>query len=549
MHGFVKTGRPAYYVIILLFLSVLPLSVTRAHPGEPPNDHEITLSQAIREQLNAIETIELPPKLDHAWEELDRFYVRRQYQPVWFGDTGLNTRAQFWLETIKAAASHGLEPEDYHWSFLQRHRDDQPVLMRVWVELLMTKALMQYIKDMLSGRLTPQDVIPDWHINKPPINIRKQLQHLLESHDFQQALDSLPPPHAGYRRLRSAFIKYQALQSTGGWPAIPDGPVLQQGDIDEQVAMLRRRLRAEGDLVINPLGGRYEFDEPVKEAVEHFQARYGINVDGVVGPETRAAMNVPIEQRIRQMQVNLERWRWLPRHFGKSYLLVNIAGYELAAYQHGKLLFITRIVAGTPERNTPAVAGPLQSIILNPYWYIPRTIAINDILPILRRRPNYLDAMGIRVFTNAETALTKVNAGSINWRHIDENNFHYQLRQDPGPHNSLGQIKFKFANNYALYLHDTPKKRLFEREFRAFSSGCIRVENAIDLAAYLLQHQDNWSKGKILNTIDSQETMVVKLQNPVPLYLVYWTSWVGNDRHVNFRYDIYGWDQAQSQRQ
>jgi len=532
---------------LLTLLAVLTTASFLVVPSALAQSSKDPLEQAIREQLAAVEDIVLPNEMDLVWRKLRQFYSQRQYQPVWFNDAGLNARAETWLYTIKSAYTHGLDPYDYHLGFIQRHRSDKSPLLRVWMELLMSKALMLYIEHMQVGQSTPKEMNLNWHIKKPPVDTMAWLQRILDDDNFEQALDSLQPPHAGYRRLQKALLKYLALKSAGGWLNIPDGPILHKGELDEQVPLLRRRLQAEGDLLIDPVTDQFFFDDTLKEAVEHFQVRYGIDVDGVVGPETRTAMNVPIEERIQQMQLNLERWRWLPQDLGEHYLFVNTAGYELAAYEHNEILFITRVIAGTPDRSTPAVAGPLHSIIFNPYWYIPRTIALNDILPLQQRNPKYLKSMGIRVFKNSKTALTEVQSNKIVWAKLNEDNFPYQLRQDPGPKNSLGGIKFKFANDYALYLHDTPKKRLFNQETRAFSSGCIRVDNAVDLADYLLQNQNDWSKQKIHEIIDSGGTVVVDLQEPIPLYLVYWTTWVGSDDHVYFRKDIYGWDKSQSE--
>ena len=529
------------------FIAILSMILFFAIPCPRALSSESSLEQALREQLVAIEDIVLPREMDIVWRKLQRFYSQRLYKPVWFNDTGLNARAETWLYTIKLAYTHGLDPYDYHLGFIQRHRNDESPLLRVWMELLMTKALMLYIEHMQVGQSTPKEMNLDWHIKKPPVDTMAWLQRIIKNADFQQALDSLQPSHAGYRSLQTALLKYLALKSTGGWPNVPDGPVLKKGELYEQVPLLRQRLQAEGDLLIDPLTDKFFFDETLKEAVEHFQVRYGIDVDGVVGPETRAAMNVPIEKRIQQIQLNLERWRWLPQDMGKYYILVNTAGYELAAFEDNEIVFMTRIIAGAPDRSTPAVAGPLQNVIFNPYWYIPRTIAVNDILPLQQRNPNYLQSMGIRVFKKSKTAMTEVQPNNIGWKQLNEDNFPYQLRQDPGPKNSLGSIKFKFANDFALYLHDTPKKRLFDQETRAFSSGCIRVDSAIDLANYLLQNNNDWSKQKIHEIIDSGETIPVDLHEPIPLYLVYWTAWVGSDNFVYFRKDIYGWDQAQSE--
>lgn len=532
-----------HLTLIAIFTSVYFLVV----PATLAQSNKNSLEQAIREQLASIEDIVLPKEMDRVWRKLRQYYSQRRYQPLWFNDAGLNARAETWLHTIKSAYTHGLDPYDYHLSFFQRHRNDESPLLQVWMELLMTKALMHYIEHMQVGQPTPKEMNLDWHIKKPPVDTMAWLQRILDADDFQQALDSLQPPHAGYQRLQAALLKYLALNSAGGWPNIPDGPILRKGELDEQVPLLRRRLQIEGDSLFDPATDKFFFDETLKEAVEHFQVRYGIDVDGVVGPETRAAMNIPIEERIQQMQLNLERWRWLPQDLGEHYLFVNTAGYELAAYEHNEVLFITRVIAGTPNRSTPAVAGPLQSIIFNPYWYIPRTIALNDILPLQQRNPHYLKNMGIRVFKNSKTALTEVQSNKINWAKLDKDNFPYQLRQDPGPKNSLGSIKFKFANDYALYLHDTPKKRLFDRETRAFSSGCIRVDSAVDLADYLLRNHNGWTIQKIHEIIDSGETVPVDLQEPIPIYLVYWTAWVSSDGHVYFRKDIYGWDESQSE--
>ncbi len=531
----------------LTLIAIFTLVSCLALPSTLAQNSEISLQEAIRHQLAEIADITLPQEMDLAWRKLRQFYSQRRYQPVWFDDSRLNARAQTWLETIKSAHTHGLNPYDYHLGFLQRHQSAGPISLRVWMELQLTKALMLYIEHMQAGRLTPEEMNLDWHITKPPVDTQAWLQRILDAADFQQALDSLQPPHADYRRLRAALIKYLAMQSAGGWPGIPDGPVLQTGDTDEQVAVIRRRLLAEGDLEIEPLTGKFLFDATLKEALEHFQVRYGIDVDGVAGPETRAAMNIPIAERIQQMQLNLERWRWLPKEFGERYILVNTAGFELAVYEHNEPLFIMRVIAGTPERSTQAVAGPLQGIVFNPYWYVPRNIALNDILPLQQRNPNYLKTMGIRVFKNNQAAPTEIQPDKIAWEQLNQDNFPYEFRQDPGPGNSLGSIKFKFANNFALYLHDTPKKRLFNKETRAFSSGCIRVENAIDLAEYLLQNHDGWTKQKIQEIIDSGETVSVDLQTSIPLYLVYWTAWVGSDGHVYFRKDIYGWDKSQSE--
>jgi murein L,D-transpeptidase YcbB/YkuD len=519
------------------------------------------LAQAIREQL--VKDVGFIDEADLVWLDLRRFYTQRRFQPVWFTDTGLNARGKLMIQIIKSAQTQGLNPDDYNICFFERHCDDELASQRLWVELLLTKSLMKYIDDMITGRLSPEDMNLNWHIEQPPVDTLAWLEKIVQADDFAQALDSLQPPHEGYQRLHTALLNYLDMQAAGGWPRIPDGPVLQIWDSSEQLPLIRRRLEAEGDLQLGPVENEMLYDETVKLAVEHFQVRYGIEVDGIIGPQTRAAMNVPIEDRIKQMQLNLERWRWLPRDLGERYLLVNTAGYELVVYAHNRVKNVMRIIAGMPDRSTPAVAGPVQSIVFNPYWYIPRKIAINDVIPRQQRNPRFFKSSGIRIFKNHQATLTEIPPSRIDWAHVDSDHFPYQLRQDPGPKNSLGSIKIKFANDFALYLHDTPKQWLFQRDSRAFSSGCIRVENAIDLAEYLLQIEkenvdehdqedenelaNDWNRQKIREIINSGETVTVPLTSEIPLYLVYWTAWVSNDEHVYFRKDVYGWDDQQSQ--
>ena len=528
-------------VIFLAFYCLLIPAIAIAQTGEG----SYKLVQSIREQL--ANDVELDSEPDLLWLDLRRFYSQRQFQPVWYNDEGLNSVAQQWLLTIKRAQTQGLDPADYNLVYFDRHGKDELASQRLWVELLLTKALMHYIEDMQVGRLTPQDMGLDWHIDKPTIDTVACLQRILNSDDFETALQSLQPPHAGYQRLQAALLRYLKIEQADTWPVVPDGPVLQLGDSHENVAKLRQRLKAEGDLEIGPVENPLLFDDAVKNAVEHFQVRYGIEVDGIVGPDTRAVMNVPLSERIQQLKLNLERWRWLPRELGERYLLVNPAGYELAVYEHDKPKYVIRIIAGMPERPTPTVAGVMDAIIFNPYWYIPKSIALKDVIPRQQRNPNFFSAMGIHVFENGNSHLNEIPPSQINWQSVDDSHYHYQLRQDPGPNNSLGRIKFKFSNDFSLYLHDTPKQRLFEREARAFSSGCIRVENAIDLAEYLLRNSSGWTKQRIREVIDSGDTISVNLPQSVPVYLVYWTAWVSNDNHVYFRKDVYGWDRLQAE--
>ncbi|WP_455203225.1 L,D-transpeptidase family protein [Kaarinaea lacus] len=521
-------------MLFILLIAATPLAI-KAETNLP------LLSQLLRQQL--IKSVDLEEEADLIWLDLRTVYSHYNYRPIWFNQEGLSARAKHWIQKLKHTDKQALNPQDYNLCFIERHCKDKRPEQQVWVELLLTKALMHYSEQIYAGRIRPEEENIHWYIRPQEVNAVELVVSVLDTQDFEAGLEALHPPHAGYKRLRKALQRYSKLQQAGGWDSIPDGPSLQLWDKHEQVALLRRRLKIEGDLSAGYVGDPMLFDHNVELAVGKFQIRHGIDVDGIVGPATRATMNVPIEKRIEQIRLNMERWRWLPRDLGERYIMVNTAAYELVLYEHNQPLTVMRVIAGTPERPTPVVEGPLESIVLNPYWFIPRTIALQDILPRQKNNPKFLSSMNIRVFANTKNDTRELDPTHVDWSGVNENNFPYRFRQDPGPNNSLGQIKIKFENDFALYLHDTPKQNLFFQESRAFSSGCIRVENAIDLVHYLLQGEIEWPKEQIQAIIASGETVTIPVPEPIPLYLVYWTVWVGTDNAVLFRNDVYGWDQ------
>jgi murein L,D-transpeptidase YcbB/YkuD len=281
------------------------------------------------------------------------------------------------------------------------------------------------------------------------------------------------------------------------------------------------------------------FDIPLMTAVAHFQRRHGLKADGVVGRETLGALNIPIRHRIRQIELNLERWRWIPHDLGARHIRVNIADYNLQVVEAGKPVLKMNVVVGRDYRRTPVFSDTLQYLVFNPYWNVPFSIAVKDKLPLIQEDPSYLASHHIRVFAGWKPDAPQVDPATVDWSRLSRANFRYRLRQDPGPHNALGQIKFMFPNPFAVYLHDTSDKGLFSQDVRTFSSGCIRVADPINLAAYVLRGQHPWSKERIQATIESQRRKVVNLQHTLPIHLFYWTAWVAADGTLNFRNDIY----------
>jgi murein L,D-transpeptidase YcbB/YkuD len=284
------------------------------------------------------------------------------------------------------------------------------------------------------------------------------------------------------------------------------------------------------------------FDEPLAGAVERFQGRHGLVVDGVVGQETRAALNVGVDVRIRQIAASLERLRSLPDITGDRVILVNVAGFELYVFEGGKITFNSAVVVGRLSRPTPALSSAVTRIIVNPYWRVPRRIAINDILPQIRRDPAYLGENGFRVFSASLGSLVEVAAGDVNWNSLNRHNFPYLLVQDPGASNALGRVKFFFPNDRDIFMHDTPAQDLFKHKSRAFSSGCIRVSKAVELAAFLLKPEREGPYQAMVEALASGETRQIALTQPIPLHIVYLTAWADKSGPVHFRDDIYGLD-------
>jgi murein L,D-transpeptidase YcbB/YkuD len=482
------------------------------------------------------------PALAMDWTYLERLYSLRHYAPVWTSNSGPNPRASVLRQFLHVADLEGLNPSAFHLSAIEsswhrRSPDDLAAL-----DILLSDAFFRYATQVRVGRLLPEDVDPQWHLGAPTIQPVSLLQKMLASADFETALRGLAPQQFGYQRLREALAHYRQLAANGGWPLLAQGTSLREGMSSTQIPLLRRRLIAEGDMQETPVADTRRFDPAVKFAVDRFQVRHGLKVDGIVGPATRAAMNVPIANRITQIKLNMERWRWLPHELGERYLIVNTAGYDLTAFEHGQARFSMWVVIGKQDRQTPEIEGSMHTVVFNPYWTVPTTIAVEDLIPAQLRNPNYLQRHKIRVFASLAKQIT-VNPRQIDWAEYTKENFPFVLRQDPGPYNPLGRYKFLFSNEFDVYLHDTPARQLFSQKQRTFSSGCIRVENPLQLATFLLALNSGWDEAHILKAVATGQTSEVKLAKSLPIYLVYLTAWVGPDKSVYFYPDVYQRDE------
>jgi len=337
--------------------------------------------------------------------------------------------------------------------------------------------------------------------------------------------------------LEKSLSQYRQLAAQGGWPQVPPGPTLHAGDQNERIPVLKQRLIASSDLA-TAAGQGDLFDEALKEAVQRFQARHGLTADGAVGARTLSELNVPINERIRQLAASLTRCQPLPLLLEDRHILVNIADFTLKLFEDGKLILSMPVIVGKTYRQTPVFNGRISSLVLNPSWEVPHSIATQDLLPKIKKDSGYLNRLHIRVLQGWK-ASTELDPASIDWSRLSQTRFPYRLRQDPGPANALGRVKFLFPNPYDVYLHDTPARELFQKDARTFSSGCIRLAKPLELAAYLLQGSHLNSMDNLNAALSREKTQHVVIPSPIAVHIVYMTAWVDRDGTVQFRPDIY----------
>ncbi|UCE89459.1 MAG: L,D-transpeptidase family protein [Pseudomonadota bacterium] len=524
------------YVLVCVMLA-LSAPASLAHGGTPP-ERQALVSAALRAQLEGTAEPWGDTELD--MRALRAYYARSAFRPVWSDAEGALDNARLLFAALQYADREGLGPEDYHVADIEKQGWHSPFPeQQAWLDLLLTDAFLAYSRDVAGGHIEPWEVDPYWYITPRDINPVAMLDAALDAPDFGAALAALPPPHAGYRRLRAVLTRYRALAANGGWPTMPPGPLLRLGSRHPQVALLRGRLRAEGDLLLGPVYHRERFDQAVEAAVNRFQVRHGLPMDGVVGPVTRTAMNVPVTKRIELLALNLERWRWLPRELGERHLIVNTAGFELYAIERGEPRLAMRVIIGKPFRSTPTFSASLYAIVVNPYWNVPLGLALEDLVPRQMREPGYMRARRVRVYDGWGADATEIDPRTVEWSALSETHFPVRLRQDPGPQNPLGRMKFLLGNPYEIYLHDTPERELFNHSVRTFSAGCIRLQQPDELAGFLLSAEQTDAAQEVQELIRTGANHTIELAQPVPVYMVYFTAWVARDGGVHFRDDIY----------
>jgi murein L,D-transpeptidase YcbB/YkuD len=486
---------------------------------------------------------------EHRWSLTREFYDRRGYTLAWIDGNAPTDRMDDLIRALQHADREGLDPSLYNVTTLVARRteagrgfltrkgfdQDEAIGFDIWLTYL----YMQYASDLANGLSDLSRADRAWQIRGDRFDPSKTLAEALQRTSVARSLDELTQRDAQYVALRDMLQRYRAIANQGGWPLVPATLRLKPGQRSAALGPLARRLSATGDFqgkVDEPL---QVYGSDLQEAVKRFQRRHGLEANAIVGPDLVAELNVPADARVRQITLNLERWRWLPRSLGERHILVNIPEYRLEVWDHGRVPLAMNVVVGKKDTPTPVFSDQMTHVVFAPYWNIPSTIVQNETIPSALSDPAFLRRAKMEVLDKSGNV---VDPARIDMSDPSS----YRFRQRPGSGNALGLVKFMFPNQYNVYLHDTPADSLFSRVTRSLSHGCVRVERPEALAEYVLGDQPSWTRERIEEAMHSGDEKTVRLRSPLPVYLGYWTARVSSDGLLQFRRDVYGIDSRQT---
>jgi murein L,D-transpeptidase YcbB/YkuD len=462
------------------------------------------------------------PVTEDAWNHTRRLYETFGQTLLWLDDKGIEQpRVQALLTKLAAADSDALRLDMYPLAELSRALqtvdDKRPTAQQLAdADVLLSSAFVALGEDMLTGQGSPRDLGQAWHINRKEERIDSALVLTMREDDLAAGLVRMRPQDPGYDSLRVALARYREIAAKGGWPVVPPGRPLKRGDGDKasRLAALRARLAAEG-LLSDSAPATATFDRTLAGAVALFQTRHAIAVDSMLGQETLDALNIPADYRAAQIASNLERYRWMPRALGARYILVNVPQFKLTAFDSGQASLEMKVIVGKDyeDRATPVFSDSMEFVVFRPYWNVTPNIAAKEIFPKEAASPGFIASQNMEVYND---------------------NGRRAVRQRPGGKNALGLVKFMFPNDFNIYLHDTPNGELFDKDVRAFSHGCIRLEKPAELAQWVL----GWTPDKVEAAMQGANNRHVNLPDKIPVYIVYFTTIVENGQ-LFFGNDLY----------
>jgi len=467
---------------------------------------------------------------------LRSWYTANNHTPVWSKSGEPTAKARALVKVLLTAYEDALEPADYQAKALSLLLNDASLQGLARLEIGLSRALIAYGQHLNAGRVKPTAVNRETVIYPKAVGADAIMFAAVQSHNLPETLRTLAPSTPRYDRMREHLANLREIAANGGWVKLPKGPVLKPGMSEEIIPLLAQRLEQSGDLNGAEVSGS-EYGDGLVGAVKRFQKRLGLEADGVVGPGTYRSLDISIEQRIRIVELNMERRRWMQNDYGPYYLFANLADQVLKVVKNEKTIHTALIQVGKPYHRTPVFTDTMEYLELNPYWNVPYSIATKEYLPKLMRNPGVLSRQNIEVLAGGKA----VSPYAINWSQYSRRKFPFRLRQKPGKRNALGRIKFMFPNKYSVYIHDTPSKSNFSRASRYFSHGCMRVKDPLTLAQVILG-PEGWTRKKINAVVRSGKRTVKRLKTRIPVHVAYLTAWVNKDGSIHYRRDVYGRD-------
>jgi L,D-transpeptidase YcbB len=563
------------FFILMLILSGSCVKRTIPDKAFPLDMHELEVDymlyhpEAIRKKdlqrnldflvRNYIDTVSLEqlfrnkPTQKLLTKEVREFYKNIDYRLAWnssFGKLPVSTEL---IGVLGEAYKNGLNPEDYGiQEIIERQRfvfqhGNLPGSLRDLLELdiFMTSRYVLLGHHLSAGRIDPVEVLDAWHIEVERKELSEKLSEGLLKNDLASALSALEPNDERYHQLKEYFLSYYNIISSGVQDAdISEAVInLTPGDTSQLIISLKEKLIMLGDMD-EKRSLSNEYDGKLKDAISQFQIRHGLDATGLLDDATLSELNVSIHEKLRMININLDRMKWFPE-FGDRYILVNVPEFKMRLYDNGKKQLEMKAIVGREVNPTPVMTEDMTYIVFNPTWTVPYSITTEQFLPEIQEDVKFLEKNNYLLYDGWGQNANLVDPEDVEWDEYTEENFPYVIVQEPGPNNALGQVQFMMPNNYAIYLHDTPAEYLFHRDERAFSHGCVRLEQPLTLAEYLLQNKPGWNRDSLEHALSQDEPVNVVLQKKWPVHLLYKTAWVDEDGLLNFRDDVYGLDSAQ----
>ncbi|MEQ8697356.1 MAG: L,D-transpeptidase family protein [Bauldia litoralis] len=507
-----------------------------AKQTEPPVPyaiyHRVPDARALAMQAALAEAVDTGLVHKDDAEAVAAFYEDQAFAFAWIENGRLSDSARSIIDRISQADEDGLDADAYAlpWDNVGvYYAADNAKLAEV--DLMLSQAIVDYARHAYSGRLTPLSVSSNFGYTPTRLEAADILGLVSAADEPAATLDAYNPPQKEFRLLRTELAKERNRDAVERPPEIAEGKLIKPGMSDPRVVEIRARLEVTTD-VDDPR----VYDADVVAAIKAFQTSSRLRADGIVGNRTIAAFNRGPVDHVETIIANMERWRWMPRNLGQFYVQVNIPDYTVEIKKDDVVVHSTRVVVGKTIHQTPIFSDEMEHVVVNPVWNVPASIARNEMLPKLRAGSGL---GGYKVYANVRGKFRAVNPRSINWRNVNMSKI--QIKQPPGSRNALGQVKYLFPNKYAVYLHDTPSKSLFDRDARAFSHGCVRVQNPFDFGEALFASSSDVDGTKLRKMVGGGERWV-NLKDKIPVHITYFTAWVDADGTLQLRDDVYGHD-------